>query len=99
MRALAALPIVLLASACSVPESLDPAPVPSSSSSSSSSSSMMPPPAPDTGRPVYTGPALATLGSAEVKITLRLDRFGMQVANAAGDVLLDTFDGASKVSG
>lgn len=51
------------------------------------------------GRPVYSGPATATLGSGAAQVTLRLDRFGMRVQNAAGTVLLDTFDGDSKVAG
>src|SRR5262249_45926185 len=51
------------------------------------------------GRPVYSGPAIATLGSADVTVTLRLDRFGMRVRNASGSVLLDTFDGDSTVAG
>jgi hypothetical protein len=50
-------------------------------------------------RPGYTGPTTATLGSADVTVTLRLDRFGMRVANASGRVMLDTFDGDSTVAG
>src|SRR5262249_30710928 len=57
------------------------------------------PPMPDAGRPVYEGPATATIGSADVTITLRLDHFGMRVSNASGAVLLDTFDGNSTVKG
>ena len=51
------------------------------------------------GRSVYTGPAAVTIGDADVSVRLRLDRFGMQVTNAAGSVLLDTFDGDRAVAG
>jgi alpha-glucosidase (family GH31 glycosyl hydrolase) len=51
------------------------------------------------GRPVHAGPATATLASAEARVILRLDRFGLRVEDAAGDVLLDSFDGDSTVAG
>jgi sulfoquinovosidase len=86
MRAsFAALPILLAASGCSVNETLDPVGFPPAADAA--------PP----GRPVYAGPTTATLGDTDVKVTLRLDRFGMRIANASGTVLLDSFDGPSTV--
>src|SRR5690348_13475013 len=51
------------------------------------------------GRPVYQGPPSATIGDAEVTVTLCLDRFGMRVTSASGAVLLDTFEGETQVKG
>ncbi len=44
-------------------------------------------------------PSGATLDDGAVKVELRFDRFGMRVSNAAGQVLLDTFDDDSTVAG
>ena len=41
----------------------------------------------------------ATLDNGVVKVELRLDRFGMKVSRASGEVLLDTFDADSSVAG
>ena len=51
------------------------------------------------GRATYDGPSPLTITNDDVVVTLRLDRFGMRIANKAGQVLLDTFDDDSKVAG
>ena len=58
----------------------------------------------DAGHPVvdaggYQGPSTATIGDTDAKVVLRLEPFGMRIENAAGTVLIDTFDGDSKVAG
>lgn len=43
-------------------------------------------------------PPRVTLGTGAARVTLRLDRFGMQVRDAAGHVLLDTLDTSPNVA-
>jgi alpha-glucosidase (family GH31 glycosyl hydrolase) len=81
MRTLALLLVALFASACSVTEATNP--IGSK---------------PDAGgRAVYQGPTTQTIGDADAKVILRLDRFGMRIENTSGVALLDTFDGDSQV--
>ncbi len=47
----------------------------------------------------YNGPSRVTLGAGSTRVTLRLDRFGMQVADRAGNVVLDTLDATPTVPG
>ena len=86
-RSLAVLPLVLAAAGCSVDETLSPLPHP------------MPMGAPDSGRAVYQGPATVSIGSADARVTLHLDRFGMRIETPSGNTLLQTFDAASTVAG
>ncbi len=55
------------------------------------SSSSEPPPA---GRARYGGPSLVTIGTADAKVTLHLDRFSLSVANGAGKTILEGLDTA-----
>jgi alpha-glucosidase (family GH31 glycosyl hydrolase) len=55
--------------------------------------------APAPSRAVYDGPTPVTIGGGAATVTLRLDRFGMSVTNAAGAVVLDTLDDDAKVEG
>src|SRR4051812_21983076 len=48
---------------------------------------------------VYRGPLIATLANDDVTLDLRLHRFGMQLRDHEGRVILDTFDDASSVAG
>lgn len=49
--------------------------------------------------PTYTGPARAELSAGGVRVTLRLDRFGMLIARADGTTVLDTLDAQTAVAG
>jgi alpha-glucosidase (family GH31 glycosyl hydrolase) len=78
-----AVPLLVAVAGCFGPPDLEP----------------VPPPEPPPPRATYTGPAEASIGSADVTVKLRLDRFGMRVESASGKVMLDTFDDDSMVTG
>ncbi|HVY45899.1 MAG TPA: TIM-barrel domain-containing protein, partial [Minicystis sp.] len=53
----------------------------------------------DAGRSTYSGPSPVTIAGADAKVVIRTAPFGMQIEDAAGDVLLDTLDAVPDVPG